>query len=138
MPEVIARIVPLVVVVACGAQQTSSSPTVVDVNPAASRSALDVPDADAPRGSDAQELFRQGREAFANGDYEPAKKRFEAAFAADARPEILYDIGACLEKMGRREEAAATYERYLRADKDISHIDRMSMELRIEQLRHPR
>jgi hypothetical protein len=35
--------------------------------------------------------------------------------------------------MGRKHEAADVYEKYLQGD--LSHMDRMTMELRIKQLR---
>lgn len=50
--------------------------------------------------------------------------------------EQLYAEGAALEKAGRWEDAANTYQKYVFAMGDaLSYIDRSSMELRIEQLR---
>jgi hypothetical protein len=50
--------------------------------------------------------------------------------------EQLYAKGSELEKQGRWEEAANAYQKYVFAMGDaMTHIDRMSMELRIKQLR---
>ena len=50
--------------------------------------------------------------------------------------EQLYAKGEALEKEGRWEEAANTYQKYVLAMGDaLSYMDRSSMELRIKQLR---
>ena len=50
--------------------------------------------------------------------------------------EQLYAKGEQLEKEGRWEEAANTYQKYVLAMGDaLSYMDRSSMELRIKQLR---
>jgi tetratricopeptide (TPR) repeat protein len=128
------------VVLACGAGSRAPGPSVVDVGATPDAGAVVVDDARArptarrTKEEEARELFALGRKAYADGDYAGALRLFTDAQHAAARPEVLYDIGSCLEKMGRREEAAAIYEDYVRSG-NLSHIDRMSMELRIEQLR---
>jgi tetratricopeptide (TPR) repeat protein len=59
-----------------------------------------------------------------------------APCASTSQNEQLYAKGAELEKLGRWEEAANTYQKYVLAMGDaMTYIDRSSMELRIEQLR---
>lgn len=84
----------------------------------------------------AKRLFREGRQHFDAGEYELALERFEAAYKASPKVELLYDIGRTLELMGRKSDAADVYERYTR-QADLTYIDRSSMELRIKQLRSP-
>lgn len=56
--------------------------------------------------------------------------------AEASQNEQLYAKGAELEKQGRWDEAANAYQKYVFAMGDaMTHIDRMSMELRIKQLR---
>jgi len=83
----------------------------------------------------ADRLFAEGRAYAQAGQHAAALDRFESAYRIAPSDEILYGIGHSLESLGRRGEAAAIYERYLHGD--LSAIDRMSMELRIQQLRTP-
>ena len=56
--------------------------------------------------------------------------------AQPSQNEQLYAKGAELEKAGKWEEAANTYQKYVFAMGDaLSYMDRSSMELRIKQLR---
>ena len=80
-------------------------------------------------------LFAEGRAYAQAGQDAAALDRFENAYRIAPSDEILYAIGQSLENLGRRGEAAAIYERYLQGD--LSPTDRMSMELRIRQLRGP-
>jgi tetratricopeptide (TPR) repeat protein len=82
---------------------------------------------------EARRLFQEGKAFFDRGDYPQALDRFVAAQHFAPQPAMLYDIGRTLELMGRNGEAADVYEHYLQTD--LSHMDRMSMELRIKQLR---
>lgn len=51
-------------------------------------------------------------------------------------PELLYEIGSALERLGRSKDAADTYQKYVLAKGDmLTYIDRSSMELRIKELR---
>jgi len=83
--------------------------------------------------AEARRLFQEGKVFFDRADYPHALERFVEAQHLVPRPATLYDIGRTLELMSRTTEAADVYELYLRTD--LSHMDRMSMELRIKQLR---
>ncbi len=139
----------LVVAAACGPSAPEPArpggAVVVDVQKvAAPTQSPDTTDADAgppgpraPRPGDedlAKRLFNEGTVHYARGEYELAIERFRAAYLVTPKPDLLYDIGRALEKMGRNEDAAEVYEQYMHAG-DLSYMDKMSMELRIKQLR---
>jgi tetratricopeptide (TPR) repeat protein len=66
----------------------------------------------------------------------PATPCPSAASASPSQNEQLYAKGSELEKEGRWEEAAATYQKYVLAMGDgLTHTDRSSMEVRILALR---
>lgn len=81
----------------------------------------------------AERLVAEGRVHAARGDYPAALNRFETAYRIAPSDDVLYDLGRTLELMGRHHEAAAVYEKSHQGD--LSHMDRMTMELRIKQLR---
>ncbi len=81
----------------------------------------------------ADRLFAEGRAYAQAGQHAAALDRFESAYRISPSDEILYWIGRSLENLGRRGEAAMIYERYLQSE--LSPTDRMSMEMRIRELR---
>ena len=81
----------------------------------------------------ADKLTSEGRVYAEHGDYPAALNRFENAYRISPSDEVLYEIGHTLERMGKRQEAANVYEKLLQGD--LSSTDRMSMEMRIKQLR---
>ena len=119
----------------------SARPAVVDVTPVPSaRAEPGVAESDAgarrialPGVDAAQSLIAEGRAYAERGEYPAALNRFETAYRISPSDRVLYDIGRTLELMGRRGEAAEVYEKYLQSD--LSHMDRMTMELRIKELR---
>lgn len=119
----------------------TAPPAVVDVKPVpSSRGAAIVAEADAgarsvvlPAIDAADRLVAEGRAYAERGEYPAALNRFETAYRIAGSDGVLYDIGRTLELMGRRGEAAEVYEKLLQGD--LSHMDRMTMELRIKQLR---
>ena len=72
----------------------------------------ETPEAPAP---DARELFAEGALAYAAGRYADAIGHFEAAFAVNEDPALLFDLGLAHERLGHDAEAIAMYERYLEA-----------------------
>src|SRR5439155_24878187 len=125
---------PLLLIACASTPPQSTSPSVVEVGSATPRP-LDVVDGSAEREDPFASQHRKAKESFRRGDYTTAIQELETAYRIEPRPELLYDMGECLEKLGRRAEAASMYERYVREDKSISLIDRMSVELRISQFR---
>lgn len=104
-------------------------PAVVDVSPAPasaaplrvdSESARDA-GAESPDSDEAARLSKEGRAHFERADYERALECFQAANRIAPRPERLYDIGRALELMGKKNEAADVYEKYL--ETGLSHTD---------------
>jgi tetratricopeptide (TPR) repeat protein len=90
--------------------------------------------ADAPSDADiAQHYFAAGREAYAQARYQEALEAFRSAARLVPRAELDYDIGLCAEHLGRREEAAQAYARFLQEEHDsASDAD---VELRLRALR---
>jgi tetratricopeptide (TPR) repeat protein len=139
------RIVALSFVALFGCKRTTtgsaSPPAVVDVRPV--KGSTPSPKIERDREHDgessdrdtdeARRLFAECKAHFERTDYPRALECFQAANRIAPRAELLYDIGRTLELMGRKNEAADVYEKYL--ETGLSHTDRMSMELRIKTLR---
>lgn len=62
---------------------------------------------------EARGLFEAGRVAFAEGRFEAALRRFQDAYEVSGHPELLYNVGMCLERLQRDEEALAALREYL-------------------------
>lgn len=62
---------------------------------------------------EARAAFHQGREAFVEGRFEFALERFQTAHRIAGRPELLYNVGATLERLQRPEEALEALRSYL-------------------------
>src|SRR5439155_4277056 len=71
------------------------------------------------RGPDARERsavhFKNGSDHYAAGDYAVALGEFEAGYAAHPSPAFLVNIGQCLRKLDRLDEAAMAFRRFLDA-----------------------
>jgi tetratricopeptide (TPR) repeat protein len=61
----------------------------------------------------ARECFNRGREAFSNGDFATAAQEFTRAYELSGRPQLLYNIGTCYERLHQWEEAHSALTRYL-------------------------
>ncbi|MBT3218232.1 MAG: hypothetical protein HN348_04020, partial [Proteobacteria bacterium] len=60
----------------------------------------------------AKELYTNGRALFAEGDYENAMIAFEAAYAIDQQPLLLYNMASALERSGKLKEAVEKLNKY--------------------------
>jgi tetratricopeptide (TPR) repeat protein len=81
----------------------------------------------------AKRHYQVGIQLFGRGKYADALKELEAAKAALDRPEFDYNIGLCLAKLERNEEAATALERFVEArpdDPEAPAIRRRIAELR--------
>jgi tetratricopeptide (TPR) repeat protein len=69
------------------------------------------------RGPDARERagvhYKTGSAKYAAGDYEIALAEFEAGYASHPSPAFLVNIGQCLRKLDRLDEAAMAFRRFL-------------------------
>jgi len=115
----------------CAAERPQAKTNVIDVPQGAAGDASPSPPTDA---DEARRLRQEGRQLLEQTAYPEAIAKLEASMKKAPNPELLYDIGRAYELMGKRTEAADTYELYV-SKGDLSHMDRMSMELRIKQLR---
>ena len=83
----------------------------------------------------ARKRYEMGLLLFQRGNYSEALKELQAAKAALDRPEFDYNIGLCLAKLDRHEEAADALERFVRArpdDPEAPAIRRRIAELRTQ------
>ncbi len=71
------------------------------------------------RADDARERahvhYKTGSERYAAGEWAAALDEFEAGYAAHASPAFLVNIGQCLRKLDRLDEAALAFRRFLDA-----------------------
>jgi hypothetical protein len=67
----------------------------------------------------AREHFRRGEAAYQKGSYSLAISEWQAAFAADPRPRIQYNIYQAYERLGQLQDASDALQKYLsNADPD--------------------
>jgi tetratricopeptide (TPR) repeat protein len=88
----------------------------------------------------ARKRYEMGLLLFQRGSYADALKELQAAKAALDRPEFDYNIGLCLEKLDRPQEAAEALERFVGArpnDPEAAGIRRRIAELRTRQPEPP-
>ena len=62
--------------------------------------------------------FRAGTSYYEEENFEQALEEFQAAYRLSERPEMLYNIGVTLERLGRWEEAAEAHAEFLEAVPD--------------------
>jgi len=79
--------------------------------------------------------FESGRAYFEEGAYERALQEFETAYELSPRTVMLFNLGTTYERLGRLEEAAESFERYLREGSDIQPQQRTLLERRVANLR---
>lgn len=77
------------------------------------------PETEAPAAEAAEtlrfdDLVKTALEQYSSGAYQAAADTFEAAYALDARPELVYNVARSLEKALRPDEAIAAYERFIK------------------------
>jgi len=93
-----------------------------------------------PASTDAQEegrqLFEVGVSAYSRGNYMEALAAFEAAFAADGVPGVLYNIAMCQQALDRVPDSVNTFRRYLALDgENLSEEDRADVDGQIQAMR---
>jgi len=82
---------------------------------------------------DARALFQEGSRLFEAGAYEEALARFGQAYELTGRVALAYNVGLCLERLGRHGEAATWFSRY--AETMPPGEERSTLEERIRRLR---
>ncbi len=68
---------------------------------------------DEAKWSAAKQAFATGKSAFDRGEFETALAEFQRADSLATAAKLSYDIGTCLERLGRYADAAINFERYL-------------------------
>jgi tetratricopeptide (TPR) repeat protein len=82
---------------------------------------------------EARANFEAGRVAFADARFDDALPYFERAYALSQRPELLYNIGLCHDRLGHDAEALAAFQGYLEAIPEAEN--RAEVEQRIRTAR---
>ncbi|MFO0608611.1 MAG: hypothetical protein U0324_35925 [Polyangiales bacterium] len=93
--------------------------------------ALAAPAAAQPR-EEARRLYQQGVAAFDARDFATALARFQQAYVQMQRPELLVNVAATFEQLGRPTDALETYRRYLALAPEAP--DRPAIEARVARL----
>lgn len=65
------------------------------------------------RDAQSRERFVAGRDAYSAGQYDVALERFTEAYDLSPRPQLLYNIGQCHDRLRHDQEAIDSFERYL-------------------------
>lgn len=81
----------------------------------------------------AKRRFAAGASAYQRGEYQAALAEFLAASQIHDVPALRFNIGRCLDRLGRWKEAADAYEKYL--DNDHNAPDAAELRARIVVLR---
>src|SRR5438067_342660 len=81
----------------------------------------------------AQDWFDRGYAHYQAGRFEKALHAFEEAYRLYPQANFLYNEAACLERLGRKDEAADMYGRYLAGNPTATDAEKVKK--RIEKLR---
>ncbi|MGE0792390.1 MAG: hypothetical protein AB7S26_42340 [Sandaracinaceae bacterium] len=79
---------------------------------------------------DARQHFEVASRYYERGEFELALHSFEAAYALDARPELLYNIGLAHRELGHLREAVDAWHRYLADMEEPPFEERVRARLR--------
>lgn len=120
----------------CVAHAQSDEPTADEAETAVDAEAATVEDESQPETEvEARALFVAAQEAYRDGRYEEALDLFERSYARSGRPELLYNVGLCHERLSHDAEAVVHYRRYLAGLPEAPN--RVELERRITVLEAP-
>lgn len=91
----------------------------------------------ADRRETARSHYLAGSKAFEAKDYAVAYEELSKAYEIAPVPELLYNLGRCLEALDRPDEALATYERFLAAHPDTETQERIAKLKAVIEARGP-
>jgi tetratricopeptide (TPR) repeat protein len=80
----------------------------------------------------ARQHFLTGQVYYDRADYVSAAREFDEAYHLSPRPELLYNLAQCYERLAQYPEAIAAYRGYIDAKPRAS--DRAILEIRIQNL----
>ncbi|MBI5609184.1 MAG: tetratricopeptide repeat protein [Deltaproteobacteria bacterium] len=79
-----------------------------------------TPRAEPDREAEANAIAEEAKRRFREGDFVIALALFEKAHALDHRPDRIYNMARCCEKLGRLREAAQWLQRYIDTTADVA------------------
>jgi tetratricopeptide (TPR) repeat protein len=77
--------------------------------------------------------YEEGKGHFKGGKYEEALAAFTEAYNLSNKPDLLFNLGVCSEKLGQNKKAIAYYELYLEENPEAT--DREDVSKRLEALK---
>lgn len=83
------------------------------------------------RDAEAHSLFEAGRTAYSESRFEAALGHFTQAYELSGRPQLLYNIGQCRDRLRQDAEAAAAFEAFLAAVPDSPQRTEVTARLEI-------
>lgn len=85
----------------------------------------------------ARREYGAGAALYESGKYELALEKFRAAEKIDPSPDFDYNIARCLDRLGRWQEAADSYERFVQARPDAPETAGLRERIRVLRARAP-
>jgi tetratricopeptide (TPR) repeat protein len=88
--------------------------------------------ADEPQKIDLEQAkakYEEGKGHFEEGEYEQALAAFTEAYNLSNKPDLLFNLGVCSEKLGQSAKAIAYYELYLEENPEATDRDDVSKRL---------
>jgi tetratricopeptide (TPR) repeat protein len=85
----------------------------------------------------AKASYLEGKEHYAAGRFDQALAAFTASYNLSAKPDLLFNLGVCSEKLGQNSKAIAYYELYLEENPDAPDKDSVSVRLEALKAKQP-
>jgi tetratricopeptide (TPR) repeat protein len=85
----------------------------------------------------ARQKFDEGRAQFAAKHYEAALGLFKQSYDAAPHPDLLFNIGRCLEELNRYREAYEAYEKFLAVNPNDSDVQQRAYRMRRKAIEEP-
>ncbi len=120
-----------VLILAAVAMMATARPALAQEEVEASTDAPAADEDAALSDAEARSLFEAGRTAFSAGRFADALDHFERAYELSHRPELLFNIGTCQDRLRRDADAIASFERFLSEVPDAPNRSEVEARIRI-------
>jgi tetratricopeptide (TPR) repeat protein len=85
----------------------------------------------------ARQKFDEGRVQFAAGHYDQALEHFKRSYDLAPHPDLLFNIGRCLEELNRYREAYEAYEKFLAVNPNDKDVQGRAYRMRRKAIEEP-